>query len=320
MPSLKIRPIDSHSAAACARAWQIGRLLAIATCKSPLHTLSSSPNTPVTRGSQQQTAAHADMLADQFKHAKSAKTRTRQAFLCVVLVGMLALAAACQPVPVLPATTREPVAPVGDDSMGTPSREPTTTGMLSLLSAPSSTLEPIVAPFASDANVPVSPEEAAVAALAPRALSPVRLVIPDAGMDVPVQPMGWRTTRAGDTRTTQWILPESAAGWHVDSAQPGRAGNVILSGRQLEGDVFAPIAQDALRVGQEIILVASDGSQYMYTIIEISDPLPVQASAEIDARVQGYVTQTPLPTLTLITGWPDFTTTHRIFVVATLEP
>jgi hypothetical protein len=184
---------------------------------------------------------------------------------------------------------------------------------------PAATALPIVAPFDANASVPTSPEEESVAALVAGKLTPVRLVIADARMDLPIAPMGWQTTRVNGVRSTSWVLPKGVAGWHVDSARPGESGNLLLSGRQLDGDVFAPIAQNAVHVGQEMVLIDSAGNEYRYRITEISPPLALQGDIAAEEQASAYLAQTDHATLTLVTGWPDFTTTHRIFVVGTLE-
>lgn len=185
--------------------------------------------------------------------------------------------------------------------------------------SPLETPPPLVAGLANSTSVPPTEAEAMVAALVAQEVTPVRLLIADARMDVFVQPLGWETVRVDGERTTRWTLPHGAAGWHVDSARPGESGNMVISGRQLGGDVFAPIAQDALQVGQEIVLQDSAGNQYSYRIQTISAPLLIQGDAAAETQTAAYLAQTDSPTLTLVTGWPDFTTTHYIFVVATLQ-
>jgi len=259
------------------------------------------------------------MLSGIATSARGAFPKVRRSAICVLLVGILPLLAGCQTIQ--PASTATPPAVENSDGQeatiatGTENTEASETGR----ALPAATAFPIVAPFGESANVTPSPEEAAVAALVSSSLTPTRLVIADAQMDLPVVPLGWQTTRVEGQRTTRWIVPEGAAGWHVESARPGESGNLVLSGRQLGGDVFAPIAQSAVQVGQDVVLVDSAGNEYRYRIREISAPLAIQGDPEADAQAARYLAQTESPTLTLLTGWPDFTTTHRIFVVATLE-
>jgi hypothetical protein len=149
---------------------------------------------------------------------------------------------------------------------------------------------------------------------------PVALEFPALNLTVPVSPMRWEVVRDGDVRTTRWVLPADAAGWHPDSAGAGEAGNTIVSGSQLAGAaVFAPIALGDVVAGQEIVVTTSEGERFSYTVTEVSEPLALEGDAAATAALLAYL-QPALPSgaarLTLLTGWPDFTTTHRIVVVA----
>lgn len=149
-------------------------------------------------------------------------------------------------------------------------------------------------------------------------LPPVLLRIPAISLELPITPMGWVVTEANGQRTTQWIVPLDTVGWHVNSAGAGGTGNTILSGHQSSGEaVFAPLALGDITVGQEVQLVDEQGAVFVYRITEISDPIPIVGATEEDnALAQTYTAPTDVAQLTLITGWPDFTTTHRIFAVA----
>jgi sortase (surface protein transpeptidase) len=132
--------------------------------------------------------------------------------------------------------------------------------------------------------------------------------------------MGWRVSEVNGVRTTVWVLPNKGAGWHLNSAGAGAAGNVVISGHQLLGDAaFAPIALGDVVAGQEILLTDTEGQVFTYEVIEVSEPLPLPNTAEEEqALAAQYATQTDVPTLTLISGWPDFSSTHRLIVVAEL--
>lgn len=149
---------------------------------------------------------------------------------------------------------------------------------------------------------------------------PARLAIPAIGLDVPVEPMGWEVVDREGVQTTAWVVPAEAAGWHVNSTGVGGAGNLIISGSQAAGAaVFAPLALGDVQPGQEVLVTDSAGSVYIYRIARVAEPLPVVgASAEEEAQAAAFVAPTAAPRLTLITGWPDFTSTHRIFAVADL--
>jgi len=152
------------------------------------------------------------------------------------------------------------------------------------------------------------------------AAAPVELVFLALNLTVPVEPMEWKTARQNGVKTTYWVLPENAAGWHPDSAGAGEDGNTIISGSHLMGSaVFAPLALGEVQAGQEILLRDGAGNSFAYTVTEVSEPLAIDEDPEATATLLDYM-QAELPAgvgrLTLLSGWPDFTTTHRIVVVA----
>jgi sortase (surface protein transpeptidase) len=151
-------------------------------------------------------------------------------------------------------------------------------------------------------------------------LPPVLLSIPEIDMEVAVSSMTWRVVETGGVRTTTWVLPDSGAGWHPNSAGAGDSGNVVISGHQLLGDApFAPIALGDVEVGQEILLTNADGEVFSYEVVEVTEPLPISSDPAGEAAMaERYLTQTQVPTLTLISGWPDYSTTHRVIVIAQL--
>lgn len=165
-------------------------------------------------------------------------------------------------------------------------------------------------------------EVSATAPLTPtQATPPVRLQIPQISLDVPVEPMGWAVVMVDGQRTTLWQTPEDAAGWHLNSAGAGSRGRTVISGRQTgEGQVFAPLALGSAQAGQTILLTGFDGVTYVYIVTQVTDPIPL-AGATPDEEAQAAAFVEPTDTtdtaqLVLISGWPDFTTTHRVFVIA----
>lgn len=147
---------------------------------------------------------------------------------------------------------------------------------------------------------------------------PVRVQIPAIGLDAPIIAMGWRVAVANGERTTVWDVPLEEAGWHINSAGAGGQGNVVVSGRQVAGAaVFAPLALGSVAPGQEVLLTDGDGIVFVYRIVEVTDPIPVTgATPDEISRAASYFAPTTDARLTLVTGWPEFTTTHRIFAVA----
>lgn len=178
--------------------------------------------------------------------------------------------------------------------------------------------QPTPAPALPQANIEV---EAITPLALEQATPPVLFQIPELDIEFRVVPMGWTIVDKGNSRTTQWVVPADAAGWHVNSAGAGAAGNVILSGHQAVGDaVFAPLALGEIQVGQQILLSAEDGNVYAYKVTEVSQPIPIVGATDSDKeQAAAYIAPTDQAKLTLITGWPDYSTTHRIFAVAELS-
>lgn len=176
--------------------------------------------------------------------------------------------------------------------------------------------QPIQAPTSTPASTPTPVEEPTAEPY--QGLPPVALRIPDLAMELSITPMGWVVTEAAGQRTTEWIVPLDSIGWHVNSAGAGGAGNTILSGHQSSGSaLFAPLALGDIIVDQELQLVDEAGQVFVYRVREVSEPIPlVGATEEDNALAQTYTAAADSAQLTLITGWPDFTTTHRIFAVA----
>ena len=147
---------------------------------------------------------------------------------------------------------------------------------------------------------------------------PVRVQIPAIGLDAPIIAMGWRVAMVDGVRTTVWDVPEDVAGWHINSVGAGGLGNTVISGRQTgENAVFAPLALGSVAAGQDVFLTDGDGITFAYRIVEVTEPIPVTGATPDElARGASYFEPTPTSQLTLVTGWPEFTTTHRIFAVA----
>jgi len=149
---------------------------------------------------------------------------------------------------------------------------------------------------------------------------PVELAIPALSLVIPVTPMGWESTEVDGQTTTRWVVPDDAAGWAPNSARAGQVGNIVIAGHQARGAaVFAAVSLGEVEPDQEIVLADETGNTFTYRIVEVSAPIPVVgASVEDAAQAAAYAAPTAAARLTLITGWPAATTTHRVFVVAEL--
>ena len=196
--------------------------------------------------------------------------------------------------------------------------------MLLLAACNAAVITPV--PEATEAEVAAEIAGAGVAAdidplASGQTTGPVRVQIPEIGLDAPIIAMGWRVAMVEGQRTTVWDVPEDEAGWHINSAGAGAEGNTVVSGRQVGGSaVFAPLALGGVAVGQEVLLTDGDGITFVYRISDVTDPIPVTGATPNElAQAAAYFAPTPTAQLTLVTGWPEFTTTHRIFAVADFE-
>ncbi len=174
----------------------------------------------------------------------------------------------------------------------------------------------VLAPATAAATTATAPTATSNA----QAAAPAKLSIPALSLEMPIVPMSWEVIEANGQRTTKWIVPKDAIGWHVNSAGAGANGNTILSGHQAQGEaLFAPLATGEIVVGQEIILTDAKGATFTYRVSEVTEPIALTGASQTEMdQAAGYVKPSTTPKLTLITGWPDFTTTHRIFAVADL--
>lgn len=191
--------------------------------------------------------------------------------------------------------------------------------VMASLSACTNTISPVVE---AAPTTPVAPEVQAIDPLPlTRALPPISLSIPNITLTVPVTHMGWRVAEINGVRTTEWEVPYAEAGWHVNSAGAGGAGNTVISGHQILGEaVFAPLALGDVVEGQKVLLTDQEGTIFVYQVAEVTEPIPATGATEAEkALVASYLLPSNDAKLTLATGWPDFTTTHYLFVVAEFQ-
>ena len=169
-----------------------------------------------------------------------------------------------------------------------------------------SSQEPVLSPRAAQDSAPVSPE--------PDPVTPDRIVAPAIDLDAEVVPMGWTVVQRNDQTASEWMIPDYAAGWHVNSARPATGGNTVLSGHNnIKGEVFRYLSDPEL--GDEITLYAGDRTfssvvEEKYTVREKGMP------DEVRRRNAQWMMPTDDERLTLISCWPYWTNTHRIIIVA----
>ena len=199
--------------------------------------------------------------------------------------------------------------------------------------AAEATIKP--APTPASPNATITPTITPSAAVVPTTLAgpPVRLVIPDLGIDAPVVEMGWEVLQAAQGPKTEWKIPQDQAGHHIDSAQLGQPGNLVISGHNnIYGRVFERISlawpskgsmvdditerSDILN-GRAIQLYNQAGQRFDYVVtdfLRLKDTgVPLEQRIE-NAR---YMRPTDDTRLTLVTCWPPWSNTHRLIVIAT---
>jgi sortase A len=152
---------------------------------------------------------------------------------------------------------------------------------------------------------------------------PNRIVIPEIELDAPIVDVGWTVVERGDRRYTEWETADNAAGRHVNSARPGEAGNVVLSGHHnTKGEVFRRVAELELQPGDSIYLYDDQGQRFTYIVDEVTDPPLREVGASEAQRIENarYILPTSDARVTLVTCWPYWTNTHRVVVVGKLAP
>ena len=144
----------------------------------------------------------------------------------------------------------------------------------------------------------------------------MRVVAQAIDLDARVVPMGWEIVDHDGTMVSEWVVPEKAAGWHLNSALPGHEENVVLSGHHnVKGKVFRYVVD--LEPGDEITIYAGD-TPYVYVVAEKY----ILKESGMPLRTRKKNAQWIMPSgderLTLVTCWPYEWpgNSHRVIVVA----
>jgi sortase A len=183
--------------------------------------------------------------------------------------------------------------------------------------APTIRLGPYAA--AATAQLPPLTPIATPASSATRPAAPARVIIPALGVDAPVVEVGWHLIQAGGEARGEWETVADAAGHHRGSADPGEAGNCVLSAHSSDsgGAVFRGL--DDLMVGDLVQLVAFDKSEYIYRVSTVLTLDEVGATQDEKREHARWLDAADEPVLTLVTCWPPWSYTHRIVVRAQLQ-
>ncbi|HRW10238.1 MAG TPA: sortase [Caldilineaceae bacterium] len=144
------------------------------------------------------------------------------------------------------------------------------------------------------------------------------LEIPAVRLATAVTNRGWHAvTQADGTIINAWDEVDYVAGWHKNSATPGQPGNVVISGHSnTAGSIFRDLWQ--LQPGA-LIYLNHNRVRYGYVIETVTIEEETFASETQRNENAAYLQQTKDSRLTLITCWPWYSDTHRVFVVAKLK-
>lgn len=123
----------------------------------------------------------------------------------------------------------------------------------------------------------------------------IRLQIPKINQDVPiVEGDGFEQLKKG-------------VGHHINSANPGESGNVVLSAHNdIHGEIFRHL--DQLEAG-DLIIIFSERLSYTYVVEDVLFVEPTQVE---------FLASTGAPTATLISCYPYMIDNKRIVVIANL--
>jgi len=142
------------------------------------------------------------------------------------------------------------------------------------------------------------------AAFATRTLPPERVTIPSIALESRVVPIGTHNDRSG---ALAWETAPFAVGHHRGSANPGEAGNVVLSGHissPSEGAVFQRLPQ--VKLGDSIVITTAQQS-VLYRVWDVRVVVP--SATEL-------IEPTTVASATLVTCYPDLVYSHRLVVRA----
>lgn len=146
---------------------------------------------------------------------------------------------------------------------------------------------------------------------------PVRVLNERIELDAPVVEMGWRLEEKWGQVVSEWVVPDEAAGWHLNSARPGEGSNVVISGHNNStgGRVFGNLEE--LEIGNQVTVMADNGEAYKYQIRDKQIVRAFGASQETLDYLHQVIQPTGTEQLTLISCWPSWTNTHRLILIAT---
>ncbi len=195
--------------------------------------------------------------------------------------------AAAPPAPTAAATNPPPT------NTATPAVSPTRTHTPTLTVSPTASHTPT-------ATLTASPTPTHTPIHAPATGDPSRLQAPAVGLDAPLSPV--------EPDEAHRLPPDALEGavYHLGSARPGHAGNLIISG---PADVTNPLLQPLQRlVPGDRLYVWVGVVPYRYAIIKVWRYSELDTASDVPAE-SAWFAQTGDQWLTVIAGWPCETTT-----------
>jgi len=178
-----------------------------------------------------------------------------------------------------------------------PARSPEPTATVAASASASASMSPPASPSLSTTPRPVpsiAVHDAALGAQTPVAAAPapVRLVVPDVSIDMPVDPVGVRDDG-------EMEIPEDAdrAGWYRFGPAPGDVGATVLAGHvdsRLTGiGQMARLREVVL--GAPLTVTTADGTEHAYRVVD------VQKVPKEGAPVDRWFDREGAPRLVLVT-------------------
>lgn len=164
--------------------------------------------------------------------------------------------------------------------------------------------QPVLADPLQEQSHVIPPLPPRTGAFTTRTLPPEKVQIPSIDLDARVIPLGTHFDRTG---SLAWETAPFAVGHHRGSANPGDAGNVVLSGHissPSEGAIFQRLPQ--VRPGDNLIMTTAQAS-FLYRVWDVRVVAPTAVE---------FLEATSASTATLITCYPDRIYSHRLIVRA----
>lgn len=181
-----------------------------------------------------------------------------------------------------------------------------------------SRITPTISPTPSTstpAPIPLSTTPTGFNPIPPAITAPARIIASTINLDSSVTEMGWALKEDEEGNSfSDWVVPEFAAGWHINSMLPGHGGNTVLSAHHNIGaEVFRDLIQ--LEAGDHVAIEAGN-LRYDYTVEEKYIVKEEGVPEEIRRANNRYIEPTSDERLTLVSCWPYESNSHRIIVIA----